>query len=62
MVREPSLYEVMVTAISHELKDFENWFMGMAAGEETILLLSRIPLVSMSLAQHIHMRRIPSSW
>ena len=54
MVREPSLYEVMVTAISHELKDFENWFMGMATGEETILLLSRIPLVSMSLAQHTH--------
>lgn len=47
-------YEVMAAAISHELKDFENWFIGMATGPRTILLLSRIPLTGMALAQHTH--------
>jgi len=54
MSSEPTVYEVMAAAISHELRDFENWFTGLATGEETILLLSRVPMVGMSLAQHTH--------
>lgn len=47
-------YEVMATAISHELKDFENWFTGLATGPQTILLLSHVPIVGMALARHTH--------
>ncbi len=54
MDAKPSVYEVMATAIAHELKDFENWFIGLATGSETILLLSRIPMAGMALARHTH--------
>lgn len=54
MSTKATAYEVIATAISHELRDFENWFIGLATGEKTILLLSRIPIVGMSLAQHTH--------
>ncbi|MBA7702365.1 Glutaconate CoA-transferase subunit B [subsurface metagenome] len=47
-------YEVMAAAISHELNDLETWFIGLATGETTILLLSRVPLAGMALAQHTH--------
>jgi len=52
--KEPTVYEVMAAAVSHQLKDFERWFLGLATGEETILLLSHVPLVGMALAQHTH--------
>lgn len=54
MDKKPSVYEIMAAAISHELKDEENWFLGLATGEETILLLSRVPLAGMALAQYSH--------
>jgi glutaconate CoA-transferase subunit B len=54
MSSNPTQYEVMAAAIAHELKDFENWFIGLATGPRTILLLSRIPLTGMALAQHTH--------
>ena len=54
MSTEPTLHEVMATAISHELKDNENWFIGLATGQQTILLLSLIPIAGMALAQHTH--------
>jgi glutaconate CoA-transferase subunit B len=54
MGMKPTAYEVMAAAISRELRDFENWFIGLATGEETILLLSRIPITGMALAQHTH--------
>lgn len=54
MNEKPTIYEVMAAAISHELKDFETWFIGLATGGQTILLLARLPLVGMSLAQHTH--------
>jgi glutaconate CoA-transferase subunit B len=54
MSTKATIYEVMATAVSHELKDEENWFIGLATGETTILLLSRIPIVGMALAQHTH--------
>jgi len=54
MSTEATAYEVMAAAISHELKDFENWFIGLATGETTILLLSRLPMAGMALAQHTH--------
>ena len=54
MSTEPTLYEVMATAISHELNDNENWFIGLSTGEQTILLLSLIPITGMALAQHSH--------
>ena len=47
-------YEMMAAAISHELNDFEQWFIGLATGETTILLLARIPIAGMALAQHTH--------
>ncbi|MEE9399281.1 MAG: CoA-transferase [Dehalococcoidales bacterium] len=50
----PTHYEVIASVISHELNDDEVWFIGLATGLETIFLLSRIPLVGMSLAQHMH--------
>ncbi len=54
MSTQPTLYESLATAVSHELKDFENWFVGLATGSQTIQLLSRVPLVGMALAQHTH--------
>ena len=54
MSMEPTPYEVMAAAISHELNDFENWFIGLATGPTTILLLSRLPITGMALAQHTH--------
>ena len=51
---KPTVYEVMATAIAHELKDDENWFIGLATGEETIFLLSRIPIAAMGLANLTH--------
>ena len=54
MNEEPTVYEVMAATVSHELRDFERWFLGLATGEETILLLSHVPLVGMALAQHTH--------
>jgi len=50
----PSTYEVMAAAISRELRDSENWFLGMSTGPQTILLLTRVPIVGMALAQHTH--------
>lgn len=54
MRTQPTIYEVMAAAISHELKDGENWFIGLATGPQTILLLSRLPIAGMALAQHTH--------
>ena len=54
MSNEPTPYEVMAAAISRELKDFENWFIGLATGPQTILLLSKLPMAGMALAQHTH--------
>lgn len=54
MSTKATLYEIMATAISHELKDFENWFIGLATGPKTILLLSCVPVVGMALARHTH--------
>lgn len=50
----PTIHEVMAAAISRELRDEETWFIGLATGETTTLLLSRVPLVAMALAQHTH--------
>lgn len=54
MNENPTLYEVMAAAVSHELKDSEMWFHGLATGEETILMLWRVSLVGTYLAQHTH--------
>ncbi len=54
MEYSPTIYEIMAGVISRELKDDETWFVGLATGEETILLLSRVPLVAMGLAQRTH--------
>ncbi len=54
MSTKPTQYEVMAAAISHDLNDNENWFIGLATGLQTILLLSKIPIAGMSLAQHTH--------
>ena len=51
---QPTIFEIMAAAISHELKDEETWFLGLATGEETIQLLSRVPLAGMALAQYTH--------
>jgi len=51
---EPTVYEVMATAVAHELRDDERWFIGLATGEKTRLLLQCVPLVGMALAQHTH--------
>jgi len=59
MRREASVYEVMAAAIARELRDRELWFLGMSTGPQTILLLTRIPIVAMSLAQRTH---APNSW
>jgi glutaconate CoA-transferase subunit B len=47
-------YEAMAVAISHELNDNENWFIGLATGDTTIQILSRVPIVGMCLAQLTH--------
>jgi len=52
--RDYTAYEAMAAAISHELNDFENWFVGLATGGTTIQILSRVPMVGMALAQHTH--------
>jgi len=54
-----SVHEVMAAAIARALRDDELWFLGMSTGPQTILLLTRIPIVAMSLAQHT---RAPNSW
>jgi len=54
-----SVHEVMAAAIARELRDDELGFLGMSTGPQTILLLTRIPIVAMSLAQHT---RAPNSW
>ncbi len=54
MSTKPTPYEIMAAAISRELNDYENWFIGLATGETTILLLARVPLTGMALAQHTH--------
>jgi len=54
-----TVYEVMAAAIARELRDNELWFLGMSTGPQTILMLTRIPIVAMSLAQHTH---APNSW
>lgn len=55
----PTTYEVMAGVIAHELKDHELWFLGMSTGPETILMLTRIPIAAMALAQRTH---APNSW
>lgn len=47
-------YEAMATAICHELNDNEKWFIGLATGDTTIQILSRVPMVGMALAQLTH--------
>lgn len=54
-----TVYEVMAAVIARELRDRELWFLGMSTGPQTILMLTRIPIVAMSLAQHTH---APNSW
>ena len=54
-----TVYEVMAGVIARELKDHELWFLGMSTGPETILLLTRIPITAMALAQRTH---APNSW
>jgi glutaconate CoA-transferase, subunit B len=56
---EATVYEVMAAAIARELRDHEMWFLGMSTGPQTILMLTRIPIVAMNLAQHTH---APNSW
>jgi len=56
---EATVYEVMATAIARELRDGELWFLGMSTGPQTILMLTRIPIAAMALAQHTH---APNSW
>ena len=51
---ESTNYEVMAATIARELRDEENWFLGLATGADTILLLSCVPLVGMALAQNTH--------
>ncbi len=55
----PSIYEIMVSVISRELHDDELWFLGLSTGPQTILLLTRLPIVAMALAQKTH---APNSW
>ncbi len=52
-------YEVMAATIARELCDNELWFLGMSTGPQTILMLTRIPIVAMGLAQRTH---APNSW
>ncbi len=59
MSDKATIYEVMAAAIARELRDHELWFLGMSTGPQTILLLTRLPIVAMALAQHTH---APNSW
>ncbi len=60
MTRQPaSIYEIMATVIARELRDNELWFLGLSTGPQTILMLTRIPIVGMALAQYTH---APNSW
>ena len=54
MSREYTALEAMAAAISHELNDNEKWFIGLATGDTTIQILSRVPMVGMALAQLTH--------
>lgn len=54
MTGQYTAYEAMAAAISHELNDGENWFIGLATGDTTIQILSRVPMVGMALAQLTH--------
>ncbi|MFW6103180.1 MAG: CoA-transferase [Chloroflexota bacterium] len=54
-----TVYEVMAGVIARELNDRELWFLGMSTGPETILMLTRIPIAAMALAQRTH---APNSW
>lgn len=54
-----NVYEVMATTIARELRDGELWFLGMSTGPQTILMLTRIPIAAMGLAQKTH---APNSW
>jgi glutaconate CoA-transferase subunit B len=56
---DATVYEVMATAIARELRDSELWFLGMSTGPQTILMLTRIPIAAMALAQQTH---APNSW
>jgi glutaconate CoA-transferase, subunit B len=56
---QASVYEVMAAVISRELRDNELWFLGMSTGPQTILMLTRIPIAAMALAQRTH---APNSW
>ncbi len=58
-LEQPRIYEVMASVIARELRDNELWFLGMSTGPQTILLLTRIPIAAMALAQH---NRAPNSW
>ncbi len=58
-LEQAGIYDVMATAIARELRDNELWFLGMSTGPQTILLLTRIPIAAMALAQHNH---APNSW
>lgn len=49
----------MAAAIARELRDGELWFLGMSTGPQTILMLTRIPIAAMALAQQTH---APNSW
>ncbi|MBN1153078.1 MAG: hypothetical protein JXA58_07700 [Dehalococcoidia bacterium] len=54
-----TVQEIMAATIARELRDHELWFLGMSTGPQTILMLTRIPIAAMSLAQHTH---APNSW
>jgi len=54
MAKKSTIYETMAVAISHELNDNENWHIGLATGDTTIQILSRVPIVGMALAQLTH--------
>ena len=54
MSREYTSYEAMAAAICHELRENENWFIGLATGDTTIQILSRVPIAGMALAQLTH--------
>ncbi len=54
-----TVYEIMAGVIARELRDYELWFLGMSTGPETILMLTRVPIAAMALAQRTH---APNSW
>ena len=56
---DATVHEVMAAAIARELRDGELWFLGMSTGPQTILMLTRIPIAAMALAQQTH---APNSW